>query len=140
MKYFTKIPMEKEYKPNFEAKHILIGEDPNQKVLKKIGNAFFNEKVSYEYDLKRRLKQKKVLLIFPVRIKQYSKKYRILDIKSAYISIKNKIRGNPNIILLHDYVEEAIGEFLRKEFKKVYDVSYLISYDKFKKELLKCMK
>lgn len=44
MKYFTKIPMEKEYKHNFEAKYILIGEDPNQKVLKKIGNAFFYEK------------------------------------------------------------------------------------------------
>lgn len=105
--------------------------------LKKISYAFFNEKLPYEYDLKRRLKEKQILLIFPVNIRQYSKKYRILDIKRAYISIKNQIRDNPKIILLHDYVEEAIGKFLRKQFKKIHVVSYLKSYNKFKKEMLK---
>jgi len=116
--------------------YVLVAESPTENTLKMIAHAFLDEKVLSGSELKEKLSKHKIAVVFVADKRGYSKKERLFDIKQAYPMIRKKIKGSPKILLLHNYIQEAIGEQLKKDFPLLeqHNLGYTRSFKKFKQK------
>ena len=131
---FEKPEKVKTKKKEPKLKYVFVAERPRKKIYKMIGYAFFDKKIENEENLKEKLDDKNISLVFAGKKKQSTKSKRIDKIKKAYSKIKKEVEGAKKVLLLHDYIYEAIGEKLEEEFPEVqvHNLGYTRSYDKFK--------
>ncbi|MBD3204451.1 hypothetical protein GF327_09240 [Candidatus Woesearchaeota archaeon] len=122
-------------------KYVVVAETPTKKINQMIGYAFLKDKIPDKEKLQKQLEEENVYVVYAYNKKPRSKNKRIKKIQNNYEKIKDYIDSRSKIVLLHNYLDEAIGDKIKEEFDslEVHNFGYPRSYKKLRKKAMESL-